>query len=121
MSRSGLTCSNMWPTLDHYWTRRRGLPRACDRGPSRAPSQDASSLGRYGPYQRLQPPLDPYLVEGCGLSIKRERIYCPGRDVHWFFGGRCGEAKWALKAAALHLGGKAIFTRHYAALAVPRS
>lgn len=45
-----------------------------------------------------------YLVESCGLKIKRERIYCPGRDVHAFFGGRRGEMKWALKAAALHLG-----------------
>jgi SAM-dependent methyltransferase len=61
-----------------------------------------------------------YLVEGCGLNITRERIYCPGRDLHAFFAGRRGEAKWALKAAALHLGGQAIFTYHYAALASPR-
>ena len=60
-----------------------------------------------------------YLVEGCGLSITRERIYCPGRGLHRFFGGRRGEAKWVLKAGALHLGGQAIFTYHYAALAVP--
>jgi SAM-dependent methyltransferase len=59
-----------------------------------------------------------YLIEGCGLTIKRERIYCPGRNVHAFFGGRRGEAKWALKAAALHFGGQAVFTYHYAALAV---
>jgi SAM-dependent methyltransferase len=62
-----------------------------------------------------------YLVEGCGLNIKRERIYCPGRDVHAFFGGRRGQAKWALKAAALHLGGQAIFTYHYTAVAEPGS
>jgi len=62
-----------------------------------------------------------HLVEGCGLNIERERIYCPGRHVHAFFGGRRGEARWALKAAALHLGGQAIFTYHYAALAVPVS
>ena len=62
-----------------------------------------------------------YLVEGCGLNIEAERIYCPGRDVHRFFGGRRGEAKWAVKAAALHVGGQAIFTYHYAALAVPGS
>ena len=60
-----------------------------------------------------------YLVEGCGLRIERERIYCPGRDVHAFFGGRRGEVKWALKAAALRLGGQAIFTYNYAALAAP--
>ena len=59
-----------------------------------------------------------YLLEGCGLRIERERIYCPGRDVHVFMGGRRGEAKWALKAAALRFGGQAIFTYHYAALAV---
>lgn len=60
-----------------------------------------------------------YLVEGCGLQIERDRIYCPGRHVHAFFGGRRGEAKWALKAAALRFGGQAIFTYHYAALTVP--
>jgi SAM-dependent methyltransferase len=60
-----------------------------------------------------------HLVEGCGLNIERERIYCPGRDVHAFFGGRRGEVKWAFKAAALHLGGQAIFTYHYVALALP--
>jgi len=61
-----------------------------------------------------------YLVEGCGLSITREHIYCPGREVHAFIGGRRGEVRWALKLAALHLGGQALFTYHYAALAVPR-
>jgi SAM-dependent methyltransferase len=60
-----------------------------------------------------------YLVGGCGLNVERERIYCPGRDVHAFFGGRRAELKWALKAAALHLGGQAVFTYHYAALTVP--
>jgi hypothetical protein len=62
-----------------------------------------------------------YLVEGSGLNITRERIYCPGREVHAFFAGRRGEVRWALKAAALHLGGQAVFTYHYAALAEPRS
>jgi SAM-dependent methyltransferase len=62
-----------------------------------------------------------HLVEGCGLNIRRERTYCPGRDLHAFFGGRRGEAKWALKAAALHLGGQAIFTYHYTALTEPGS
>jgi len=62
-----------------------------------------------------------YLIEGCGLNIERERIYCPGRDVHAYFGGRRGEAKWVLKAAGLHLGGQAVFTYHYAALAVAGS
>jgi SAM-dependent methyltransferase len=62
-----------------------------------------------------------YLVEGCGLNITRERIYCPGREVHAFMAGRRGEAKWALKAAVLHLGGEAIFTYHYTALAKPGS
>ena len=62
-----------------------------------------------------------HLVEGCGLNIERERIYCPGRGVHAFFGGRRGKAKWAVKAAALHLGGQAIFTYNYAALTVPVS
>jgi ubiquinone/menaquinone biosynthesis C-methylase UbiE len=57
-----------------------------------------------------------HLVESCGLNITRERIYCPGRDVHAFLGGRRGEAKWAVKAAARRLGGQAIFTYHYAAL-----
>jgi SAM-dependent methyltransferase len=62
-----------------------------------------------------------YLVESSGLNITRERIYCPGREVHAFFAGRRGEVRWALKAAALHLGGQAVFTYHYAALAEPRS
>jgi len=62
-----------------------------------------------------------YLVEGCGLRIVRERIYCPGRELHAYYGGRRGELKWALKAASLHLGGQAIFTYNYAALAVPAS
>ncbi len=60
-----------------------------------------------------------HLVEGCGLNIMRERIYCPGRDVHAFLRGRRGEARWAVKAAALRLGGQAIFTYHYATLAEP--
>jgi len=62
-----------------------------------------------------------HLVEGCGLNITRERIYCPGREVHAFMAGRRGEARWALKAAALHLGGQVIFTYHYTALAEPGS
>ena len=62
-----------------------------------------------------------YLVEGCGLNITRERIYCPGREVHAFFAGRRGEARWALKAAALRFGGQAIFTYHYTALTKPES
>lgn len=62
-----------------------------------------------------------HLVEGCGLNIERERVYCPGRDVHAFFGGRRGKAKWAVKAAALHLGGQATFTYNYAALTVPET
>jgi SAM-dependent methyltransferase len=61
-----------------------------------------------------------FLVESCGLSITRERVYCPGRDLHAFFAGRRGEAKWALKVAALHLGGATVFTYNYTALAVPR-
>jgi len=60
-----------------------------------------------------------YLVESSGLNITRDRIYCPGRDVHAFIGGRRGKAKWAVKAAALHMGGQAIFTYHYAVLAKP--
>lgn len=62
-----------------------------------------------------------YLVEGCSLSIERERIYCPSRELHAYFAGHRGQAKWAAKAAALHLGGQAIFTYHYTALAVPGS
>src|SRR5215472_8334540 len=62
-----------------------------------------------------------YLVEGCGLNITRERIYCSGRDVHAFIAGRRGEARWALKAAALRFGGQAIFTYHYTALTEPQS
>jgi ubiquinone/menaquinone biosynthesis C-methylase UbiE len=60
-----------------------------------------------------------YLVESCGLVLQRERIYCPSREVHAFMGGRRGELKWGLKAAALRVGGQAIFTYHYALLAVP--
>jgi SAM-dependent methyltransferase len=60
-----------------------------------------------------------HFVESCGLVLWRERIYCPSRKVHAFRGGRSGEVHWALKAAALHVGGSAIFTYHYAVLAVP--
>jgi hypothetical protein len=60
-----------------------------------------------------------YLVESCGLVLPRERIYCPSREVHAFMGGRRGQLKWALKAASLRVGGQAIFTYHYAVLAVP--
>jgi SAM-dependent methyltransferase len=62
-----------------------------------------------------------FLIESCGLRVQRERIYCPGRDVHAFVHRRSGKARWALKAAALRVGGQAIFTYHYAALAVPGS
>ena len=60
-----------------------------------------------------------YLVESCGLRIDLERIYCPHREAHAFQDGRRGELKWALKRAALHLGGESVFTYHYAALAHP--
>jgi len=61
-----------------------------------------------------------YLVESCGLHIECERIYCPGREAHAFIRGRSGELRWALKRAALHVGGEAIFTYHYAALFADR-
>jgi len=60
-----------------------------------------------------------YLIESSGLRVARERVYCPGRATQAFFGGRVGELKWALKAASLRVGGEAVFTYHYAALAVP--
>jgi|SRR5579862_1513373 len=60
-----------------------------------------------------------YLIESCGLRVGRERVYCPGREAHAFYGGRVGELKWALKAAGRRVGGEAVFTYHYAALALP--
>lgn len=60
-----------------------------------------------------------YLIESSGLRVERERVYCPGREAHAFQGGRVGELKWALKAAGRRVGGEAVFTYHYAALALP--
>jgi SAM-dependent methyltransferase len=58
-----------------------------------------------------------YLIESCGLCVIRERTYYPGREAQTFFGARGSTLKALVKAAALHVGGQALFTYHYAAFA----